>query len=129
MTDPISDMIIRIKNGIQIQKKEIILPFSKIKEDIVKLLVTENYLDSFKKLKKGKKEWLILILKYNKNQSVISEIRRVSKPGRRFYVNSKELPRLSKGFGKIILSTSKGIMTDARARKVGVGGEVMFRIW
>jgi small subunit ribosomal protein S8 len=129
MTDPISDMIIRIKNGIQVQKKEIILPASKIKEGLAKLLVTENYLDSFRKLKKGKKEFLVLTLKYVDDKSAISEIRRVSKPGRRFYVNNKDIPKLSKGFGKIILSTSKGIMTDKKAAEVGVGGEVMFRVW
>jgi len=129
MTDPLSDMIVRIKNGLQIQKDEIFIPFSKIKEETAKILKEKGFIDSYKKIQKGKREFLVLSLKYKNNLSAISEIKRISKPGRRFYIDTKEIPKLTKGFGVLILSTSKGIMADEEAKKIGIGGEVILRVW
>lgn len=129
ITDPISDMIAQIKNGLRIQKTEIVIPFSKLKENMGRILVQEGFLENFKKIKKGKKEFLQLSLKYKDNLPTISEIKRVSRPGRRFYVGQKEIPKLTKGFGFLILSTPRGVMTDKKARKTGVGGEVICRVW
>ena len=132
--DPISEMIATIKNGLRIQKSEVVVPYSKLKEEIAKILVSENFLSEFKKIsskggKKNKKEFLLLKLKYSNNLPAITEIRRVSKPGRRFYVNKKFLPKLTRGFGRVILSTSKGVMTDIKAKKMGIGGEVILKVW
>ncbi len=130
ITDPISDMIARIKNGLRVQKNQVQVPHSKLKENIAKILVKEGILKDYKKTKKQNKEFLQLFLKYEDQQTpVISEIKRISKPGRRFYVGRKEMGRLTKGFGFLILSTPKGVMTDKNAKKAGVGGEVICRIW
>ncbi len=130
ITDSISDMIARIKNGLMVQKNQVQVPHSKLKENIAKILVKEEFLKGYKKTKKQNKEFLQLFLKYeNQETPAISEIKRVSKPGRRFYVGRKEMGRLTKGFGFLILSTPRGVMTDKTARKAGVGGEVICRIW
>lgn len=129
LTDPISDMITRIKNGLMVKKNEVIIPFSKLKENVTKILKQENFIKDYKKIKKGKKEYLMLSLRYKNNISVISEIKRISKPSRKFYVGQKDMSKLTRGFGYLILSTSRGVMTDKKAKQVGVGGEVICRIW
>jgi len=130
ITDSISDMIARIKNGLRVQKKQITIPHSKLKENIAKILVKEGFIKNCKKIKRQKKQFLQLFLKYKDQETpAISEIKRISRPGRRFYVGQKEMIRLTKGFGFLILSTPKGVMTDKGAKKVGVGGEVICRIW
>jgi len=129
MTDPISDMIASLKNALRIKKRELIIPYSKIKENIAKILHREGFLKDCKKIKKRKKQYLILYLKYNRDLPAISEIKRISRPGRRFYIDQKEISKFSKGFGFLIISTSKGVMTDKNAKKAGVGGELICRIW
>ena len=129
INDPISDMIARIKNSFRIQKTEVIIPYSKLKESVAKILTEEGFLTDIKKIKKGKKQYIRLTLKYHNNLPAISEITRISKPGRRFYANKKDIPKLTRGFGLLIISTSKGIMTNEKAQKIGVGGEVICRVW
>ena len=128
MTDPIADMLTRIRNAYMVRKHEVLIPHSKIKFEIAKILEKERYIqkveiidDKFKTIK--------IYLMYNNKKSVISDIKRVSKVGRRVYVNKEELPRVLNGFGLAILSTSKGLMTNVEARKIGIGGEVVCEIY
>jgi small subunit ribosomal protein S8 len=137
MTDPISDMLTRIRNASAVGKKEVVLPMSKIKFNISKILEKEGWIlkaESFKdEISENKKtafEQLKLTLKYKKSgKSVISSIKRISKPGLRVYVNKDELPRVLNNLGMAIISTPSGIMTNKEARKKGVGGEVICEIY
>lgn len=129
MTDPIADMLTRIRNAQAVNKQEIVLPFSKIKYEIAKLLAREGYVSSAEKVKE-KFDMLKIELKYKENgDPCIEHIKRVSKPGQRIYVTSDKLPRILNDLGVAILSTSSGIMTNKKARRVKVGGEIMFEIW
>jgi small subunit ribosomal protein S8 len=137
MTDPISDMLTRIRNASAVGKKEVVLPMSKIKFNISKILEKEGWIlkaESFKdEISENKKtafEQLKLTLKYKKSgKSVINSIKRISKPGLRVYVNKNELPRVLNNLGMAIISTPSGIMTNKEARKKGVGGEVICEIY
>ncbi len=131
LTDPIADMLIRIKNACLAKKNQAVLPYSKIKEKIAKIFLSQGYLNQVKKesLKNKQGEVLICDLKYEKNSSVIRNIQRVSKPGMRVYLSWKKLPRPSFGMGISIISTSKGLMTNAEAIKKRLGGEVVCKIW
>lgn len=130
MTDPIGDLITRIRNGYLVRQKRVRAPYSLIKENLVKILVKENYL---KKIavegKKPQEKELVLELKYSKQEPAISYIERVSKPSLRVYLQAKELKSLRGGFGMRILSTSKGLMTDKEAKKKNHGGEVICQLW
>jgi len=127
--DSISEMIARIKNAFQVRKNEVIVPFSNLKEEIVKVLHQEGFLEGYKKIQKKKKEFLVISLKYKNNSPAISEIRRVSKPGRRIYAGKKEIPKFNKGFGLLIISSPKGIITDKKAKKIGIGGEIICHLY
>jgi len=129
MTDPIADMITRIKNALQVNKSEVVIPFSNLKENIAEILKQEKLIAGYKTVEKKNKKNLVISLRYEDNSSVISEMKRISKPGRRFYINKKEIYQFQKGFGFLILSTPKGVMTDKNAIKNGVGGELICRIW
>lgn len=128
MTDPIADMLIRIKNAYLARHKEVKLPYSKIKEAIAKILKKEGFINDVS-IKKGKYMDIVLALRYVRNQPVLTDVRRISKPGRRVYVNKKNIPRVVNGFGIAILSTPQGLMTGEEARKKGLGGEVICEVW
>ncbi|XZR53119.1 MAG: 30S ribosomal protein S8 [Enterobacteriaceae bacterium] len=127
MQDPISDMLTYIRNGQNIKKKKIIIPFSNIKKEISRVLKEEGYIKDYKN--KNKKKNLELILKYFKNKPVIENIKRISKPSLRIYKKKKNLPKVMNYLGIAIISTSKGIMSDSLARKYGIGGEIICYVY
>lgn len=129
MTDPISDMLTRIRNALTARHKELDIPSSRIKIEIADVLKQEGYIKDYKVVDEGYKKIMKIELKYTSaDETVIKEIRRVSRPGRRIYVKSTEIPRIKGGLGTSILSTSKGIMTGSKARSLRVGGELMCTI-
>lgn len=129
MTDPIADMLTRIRNAQAVKKQEVIIPFSKIKYEIAKLLVRESYLNSAEKVKE-KFDVIKIELKYGPTgESAIEHIKRISKPGQRIYVASDKLPKVLNDIGLAIISTSSGIITNKKARRMKVGGEFLFEIW
>ena len=126
MTDPIADMLSRIRNAIIANHNEVEVPHSIVKSHIANVLKEEGYIAEVENNEKGIKKSIKLQLKYtDTGQPVINEIKRVSKPSRRVYVNKNQIPRVKAGMGISILSTSRGIMTGTNARKVGVGGEIL----
>ena len=126
MTDPIADMLTRIRNAVGSKHRRVDIPASKMKVEIARLLKESNFITDYKTIEtpEGKKV-LRVALKYAGNTPVIRELRRVSSPGLRQYVGAAEIPRVRNGLGVAILSTSKGLMTDREARRVGQGGEVI----
>lgn len=130
MTDTISDMLTRIRNGLMARKSEVVLPYSKFKHSLAKVLVTEGWIMSVDSKETDGKRDLVLSLKYDKaGQSIITGIKRVSKPGQRIYSSRVNLPKVMGGIGTTIVSTSKGLMTDKEARSQKVGGEVICQVW
>jgi len=130
MTDPIADMLTRIRNGAGARKASVDVPWSRHKEAIAHVLVEEGYLAEAAMVKDGQFPTLRLGLRYDQTRrSVISGIRRVSRPSLRVYVGSDEIPSVRRGLGVSILSTPKGILPDREARRQGVGGEVICQIW
>lgn len=135
IVDPIADMLARINNAIKARKSEVYIPHSKIKERIAEILKREGYIEDYtvsEENKKGYQGTLIIKLKYlgpRNTKPVIQGLRRVSKPGLRKYADVKNIPYVRKGLGIAILSTNKGIITDAEARKQRVGGEILCYIW
>lgn len=129
MTDPIADMIIRIKNALMARHDSVIVPHSKMKEEISKILVANNYVESYQVDKKLPQSDLVFKLRYVGKIPAITDVKRVSKPGCRVYSTSSKVPKALGGYGITIVSTSKGIMTDKDARKQNVGGEVLCQIW
>jgi len=127
MTDPIADMLTRIRNAAMSRKAEVNVPFSKVKFAIAKILEKEKYLAAVEAME-GKTE-IKITLKYEDEKSAISMIKRMSKVGRRVYVKKVELPRVLNGLGLAILSTSKGIMTNREAKHLGLGGEVICEVY
>ncbi len=133
--DPIADMLARINNALKSRKSEVYIPHSKLKEQIAEILKQEGYIEDYivsEKNKKGNQGTLILKLKYlddRNTKPVISGLKRVSKPGLRKYAGVSEIPYVRKGLGTAILSTNKGILTDAQARKERVGGEILCYVW
>lgn len=129
MTDPIADMIIRIKNAFLARQNETLVPHSKLKEAIAKLLVENGYLDAVELQAGAPQSNLLLKLKYVGKVPAITDVRRVSKPGRRLYSSASEIPQALGGYGLTVVSTSKGIMSGTQARQLNVGGEVLCQIW
>ena len=130
VTDPIADMLTRIRNANAMKYKEVSMPVSKVKVEIANILKNEGFIEDFKLSKEGNTEKLVLTLKYsNKKERVITGLKRISKPGLRVYAKNDEIPTVLNGFGIAIVSTSKGIMTDKEARKQNLGGEVLAYIW
>jgi small subunit ribosomal protein S8 len=129
MNDPIADMIIRIKNALMARHETVIVPHSKMKEEISKILVETNYVEGYQVEQKVPQAEIVFKLRYVGKIPAITDVRRVSKPGRRIYTTSAKIPRALGGYGITIVSTSKGIMTDVNARKQNVGGEVLCQIW
>lgn len=130
MTDPIADMLTRIRNANQMRHDIVNVPFSKIKEQVAEILKNEGFIKSVEVNTDGTFPVLKLQLKYSQtNQRVISGLKRISKPGLRVYVSSEEVPRVLNGMGIAIISTSQGLMTDKQARRLQIGGEVLAYVW
>lgn len=130
-TDPISEMLTRVRNANQAKKEFVDIPFSKMKVSIARILKDEGFIKYYKKVERTKKFGNIRIfLKFGpKGEKVISNLVRVSKPSRRIYLGKDEIPRVMGGLGIAIVSTSKGLLTDNECRKMGVGGELICTIW
>lgn len=130
MTDPIADMLTRIRNANQMRYKEVEMPSSKMKLEIARILKEEGFIEDFKIKKNNVQNILVLNLKYGENKErVITGLKRISKPGLRVYAKTEEMPKVLNGLGIAIVSTSKGIMTDKSARKNSLGGEVLAYVW
>lgn len=130
MTDPIADMLTRIRNALQQKHETVSMPSSKEKENIARILKEEGYINSYKVEADGVKKVMTIDLKYGKNgERVISGLKRISKPGLRVYAKADNLPRVLNGLGTAIISTSNGVLTDKDAKKANVGGEVIAYIW
>ena len=128
-TDPIADMLTRIRNANAAKHICVDVPVSNVKKAIAEILLEEGYIKNYQIIEDGKQNIIRIALKYNGKERAISGIKRVSTPGLRIYKNKEELPKVLKGLGIAIVSTSKGIMTDKKARKENVGGEVMAFVW
>ena len=130
ITDPIADMLTRIRNANQMRYKEVEVPASKIKNEIARILKEEGFISDYKLVENGVQNTLVLSLKYGENKErVITGLKRISKPGLRVYVKAEDVPRLLNGLGIAIISTSKGLMKDKDAREQSLGGEVLAYIW
>ena len=130
VTDPIADMLTRIRNANQMRYKEVEVPASKLKLEIARILKEEGFIADYKVKKNEVQSIIVLYLKYSdKKERVITGLKRISKSGLRVYAKSNEIPRVLNGLGIAIISTSKGLMTDKEARNAGLGGEVLAYIW
>lgn len=129
-TDPIADMLTRIRNANLVSHETVEIPSSTLKVELAKLLKDEGYITDYSVREEGKFKFLTIILKYDeKRKPVITNLKRISKPGLRSYCKSKSLPQVFGGLGIAIISTSKGLMTDRKARKENMGGEVLCFVW
>jgi small subunit ribosomal protein S8 len=129
MTDPIADMLTRIRNANSQKHDTVDIPYSKVKQAIADILVEEGFVKSQDVLQEGIKKTIRLTLKYENKTKVLQGLKRISKPGLRIYTSSEELPRVLNGLGIAVISTSVGIMADKKARKQNIGGEVLAYIW
>ena len=131
VTDTISDMLTRIRNATMVKHQIVQIPVTKMSVAITTILKEEGFIEDFEQYQEDKRAYLLLSLKYNgkSRESVINEIKRISKPGLRVYKNSKELPKVLDDLGIAIMSTSKGVMTNGKAKDLGIGGEVLCYIW
>ena len=131
LSDPIGDMLTRIRNANMARHTTVDIPSSKMKEAIARILVKEGYVKGFETKENGVKKTMRITLKYgrNKNEKVIAGLKRISKPGLRVYAGCEDLPRVLNGLGLAIVSTNKGILTDKEAREQGIGGEVLAFVW
>jgi small subunit ribosomal protein S8 len=129
LTDPIADMLTRVRNAVHIKAEKVDIPISKMKLEIAKILKEEGFIRAYKILKDRRQGILRVIPKYIDNASVISGLKRISKPGRRVYVGSDEIPKVMGGLGVAILTTSKGVLSDKGCRREGAGGEVICHVW
>lgn len=129
MTDPIADMIIRIKNALMAGHSKVEIPHSKLKVSLAQILVEEGYVESAEVKQTGPFPVIEVGLKYMGKTPAITDVRRISKPGKRTYAGSKEIPSALGGYGITIISTNKGIVTDKKARQLNLGGEVLCQIW
>lgn len=129
MTDPIADMLTRIRNANQAKHEVVEMPASRLKLEILEVLKNEGYITEYEKIEDGKQGVIKVTLKYVNKERVIKGIKRISKPGLRVYAKSTELPQVLNGLGVAIISTSNGVMTDREARKNKLGGEVVAFVW
>jgi small subunit ribosomal protein S8 len=133
MSDPIADMLTRIRNAILREQAAVSMPYSKMKEAIAKVLKAEGYIEDYQVLPEKPQAVLQIKLRYvgarRHRRSVITDLQRVSKPGRRVYVGKKEIPWVLSGMGVAVLTTSQGVMTGQQARRLGLGGEVLCKVW
>jgi small subunit ribosomal protein S8 len=130
VTDPIADMLTRIRNASAARHREVTLPSSKVKRELARILAEEGFIDSYETHPDGVQEMLTLRLRYVEGRTpVVSGLTRISKPGLRVYARKTEIPRVLGGLGMAVLSTSRGIMTGSQARKLNLGGEVLCYVW
>ena len=129
MTDPITDMLNQIRNAEAVAKAEVLIPFSKIKNEIAGILFKEGFIGEVKKATKGKIKSLKITLRYNNEVPAIEGFKRISKPGQRMYQGFADIRKVRGGYGISVISTSKGLMTNKDARYKKLGGEVMFKVW
>ena len=130
MTDPVADLLTRVRNAANANHRSVDVPSSKLKREIARVLAEERFIDNFAYYDDGKQGQLRLYLRYTTgNASLIKGLRRMSKPGLRRYAGKGELPRIRRGLGVAIVSTSRGVMTDRDARRAGVGGEILCSVW
>lgn len=129
LTDPIADMLTRIRNANAVMHEKVDVPFSKMKEKIAEILKEQGYISNYKIVTDGTKQNIRVYLKYDGKERVIKGIKRISKPGRRVYSSVEEMPRVLSGLGIAIVSTSRGIVTDKVARMENVGGEILAFVW
>jgi len=129
MTDPITDMLNQIRNAKAVAKPEVSIPFSKAKYEVAKILMQEGFIGEVKKVIKIKTKTMKIILKYENGVSKILDLRRISKPGQRIYAKVSEIKRVKGGYGISVISTSKGLMTNKKAHKLKLGGEVICEVW
>ena len=129
VTDPIADMLTRIRNALTAKHETVEVPASKMKKAIADILLNEGYISNVEMKEDGVQGSILVTLKYSKEGNVISGLKRISKPGLRVYAKSNEIPKVLNGLGVAILSTSKGIMTDKQARANNLGGEVLAFVW
>ena len=128
-TDPIADMLTRIRNAINVRKSEVVLPHSKVKQSVAELLKDSGFLNDVKVVDATVGKSLTIVINGSNEPARITEIVRLSKPGRREYANAKEIPTVMRGRGVVIVSTSKGLMTGKEAKKHGVGGELICKVY
>jgi small subunit ribosomal protein S8 len=130
MTDPIADLLTRIRNGLRAGHEKADAPHSKVKEEIVKILKAEGFVSNYRVIEEKPASTLRVYLKYGADKTgVLQRIERVSRPGRRVYADKENVPRVKSGLGVAVISTSQGILTDRECRKRGIGGEVLLRAW
>jgi small subunit ribosomal protein S8 len=130
VSDPIADMLTRIRNGMMVRQKQVVVPGSKVKTAIARLLKEEGFIRDFEVTKDIPQPQLRIVLKYDRDRKpVLVGLQRVSRPGRRIYVNRREIPWVLSGLGVAIMSTPQGIMTGQKARRLGLGGEVLCYVW
>ena len=129
MTDPIADLFTRIRNGLMVQRGAVEMPNSKMKTRIAEVLKEEGFIKNFRVREDGRQGVLKLYLKYHNGDAAIRGIKRISKPGRRTYVSSRNIPKVVSGLGIAIITTSSGVMTDQLCREKGIGGEVLGHVW
>lgn len=129
LTDPIAQMLTIIRNGIASGKNEVVVPASKIKIDILEVLTKNNFIEGYKKEGDKTKEKLLIRPLYKNDSPVISKIKRVSKPGKRIYMDKTNIPTIKGGRGLVVLSTSSGVITGSDAKAKGIGGEVILEVW
>lgn len=133
MTDPIADMLTRMRNALERQQPMVAMPHSKLKVSIAEVLKNEGYIESYEVVTGEKFPTLVIRLRYvggrRERRSVINGLQRVSSPGRRIYVGKKEIPWVLSGLGVSIVTTSRGVMTDQKARQLGLGGELLCKVW
>ena len=129
MSDPIADRLTRIRNALAVRKRTVKIPASNMKQSIATVLKQEGYISGVETQKDGAHQNMTITLRYADGVGAIEEIQRVSRPGRRVYCNAEDLPRVNGGLGIVMVSTSKGLMTDREARSSGVGGEVVCRVF
>jgi small subunit ribosomal protein S8 len=129
-TDPIADMLTRIRNGVMVRQNSVLIPASRLKRAIVQVLKDEGFITRFEMTRDGRFPMLKVHLKYTEGKSpVLSGVKRVSKPGCRVYTKGDEIPWVQSGLGTVILSTSRGVISGREARKLGVGGEILCQVW
>jgi small subunit ribosomal protein S8 len=129
VTDPISDMLVQLKNAAMVRKEAVMVPYSNLKHEIAKVLEKHGYVSGVTKRGKKNRKYLYCELTYTSTGAKLGDIKRVSKPSRRIYAGVKELKPIRQGTGYMIISTPQGIMTDKEAREAKVGGEILFKIW
>jgi small subunit ribosomal protein S8 len=129
ISDPIADMLTRIRNASQARHTDVLVPASRTKREIARILTDEGFIDGFEEVREGPRSYLRITLRYVGKAPVVSGLKRISKPGLRVYAGKTQIPRVLGGLGLVIVSTSHGIMTGSQARKAELGGEVLAYVW